>query len=688
MDKMIYSALQSIDVADLTHDEWVQVGMALKDAGADVLVWDEWSRNDARYHAGECKRLWENSFNGCDNPVKAGSIIKMARDRGWSGKRAGHELDWNDEIQYDGRSFSHSADQLTRDISSNADDWNPVQDLIRYLSTIFDPNDKVNFVTDEVRQDEDGKWKPAGTGHSDRTASQLIASLTESPDDITDTICSYEPDAGAWIRINPVDENGVKDKNITKYRYVLVESDSLPVNEQYRLFLKYHLPIAALVYSGGKSLHAIVHIDADEIDDHDESLRVYHERVTKLYDYLRKRGIEIDEQNKNPARLSRMPGVWRGEKQQRLIATDIGSMSWQDWENYVNGSIDDLPKVISLKDYYDNPPALAEEIINGVLRMGHKMLIAGPSKSGKSFALIELCVCFASGTPWLGRSCRQGRVLYINFEIDSRSCIQRFIKICHALRIPDGSVENVDIWNLRGHAHPLDEMAPKIITAAKEHQYIAIIIDPIYKVITGDENNATDMSFFCSCFDQISDATGCAVIYCHHYAKGDASVKKAMDRPSGSGVFARDPDAQITISELDMTTDFANHEREPEDRFASAWRCEFTLREFAPLDPVNVWFKYPLHVVDDTDKLSKLKIAGAGPGQKKSAEERANDAAEKLETAYDELHMSDNDDVLIADVARVMGCSGRWVRQLATDSGGRFKVENSCLIKTGDNDDD
>ena len=42
-------------------------------------------------------------------------------------------------------------------------------------------------------------------------------------------------------------------------------------------------------------------------------------------------------------------------------------------------------------------------------------------------------------------------------------------------------------------------------------------------------------------------------VYCHHHSKGAQGMKKAMDRASGSGVFARDPDAQLDIIELEMT---------------------------------------------------------------------------------------------------------------------------------------
>lgn len=54
--------------------------------------------------------------------------------------------------------------------------------------------------------------------------------------------------------LQPFDDSGsYKDENITAYRYALAESDSLPIEEQYRILRESKLPIAALVESGGKS---------------------------------------------------------------------------------------------------------------------------------------------------------------------------------------------------------------------------------------------------------------------------------------------------------------------------------------------------------------------------------------------------------------------------------------------------
>ena len=51
----LLKALKYIPAADCDYQEWVNVGMALKHEGCPVSVWDEWSRADSRYHAGECE---------------------------------------------------------------------------------------------------------------------------------------------------------------------------------------------------------------------------------------------------------------------------------------------------------------------------------------------------------------------------------------------------------------------------------------------------------------------------------------------------------------------------------------------------------------------------------------------------------------------------------------------------------
>lgn len=113
-------------------------------------------------------------------------------------------------------------------------------------------------------------------------------------------------------------------------------------------------------------------------------------------------------------------------KKQFIVDQNIGKNNWNEWEEWIEGINDDLPDPEPLVDVWDNLPDLAPSLIEGVLRQGHKMLLAGPSKAGKSFALIELCIAIAEGDKWFDWQCAKGRVLYVNLELDRASCLHRF----------------------------------------------------------------------------------------------------------------------------------------------------------------------------------------------------------------------------------------------------------------------
>ena len=661
MDNNILSALSAIDVAQLSRAEWIAVGMALKEEGYPCSIWDDWSKNDDRYHPGECQKKWDG-FHGNGKPVKGGTIVQMAKERGWMPHPDRDQaLNWDDTIEYDGMDgFNGFA----------TEPWNPAQDLTTWLELLFDRDDIVGYVTGDVWQNADGKWLPS-KGVYDRTAGELIDSLKKHPDDVGATVGDWKPDCGAWIRFNPLDGDGVKNENVTKFRYALVESDTLPIAEQDILFRKLELPIAAIVHSGGKSLHAIVHIDADSYEE-------YRKRVEYLYDFLEKHGVSIDKQNRNPSRLSRMPGVTRNGNRQYLVATNIGRKSWVDWMDFAEGVSDELPDMVALSEYKDNPPQLPEELIEGILRRGHKMLISGSSKAGKSFLLMELCIAIAEGRPWLGFNCRKGRVLYVNLEIDPASAINRFLKIYEALGLPMKHSDDIVIWNLRGHAVPLDQLVPKLIRRVRDQHLDAIVLDPIYKVITGDENNASEMGAFCNQFDKICTETGCSTIYCHHHSKGAQGAKKAMDRASGSGVFARDPDAQLDMIQLELTDDLKNNVR---DGNATAWRLESSLREFANIRPVNFWFEYPVHRLDDTGELDGLGAEGSPIGNltKSSRYTTPQQRADEINTAYDACSI--NQPVRVSDLAEYLGLSERCVRDRLKELPDTYRNDRGVVIR-------
>jgi len=242
----------------------------------------------------------------------------------------------------------------------------------------------------------------------------------------------------------------------------------------------------------------------------------------------------------------------------------------------------------------------------------------------------------------------------------------------------------------------MDKLAPKLIRRAAKKNYVAIIIDPIYKVITGDENSADQMANFCNQFDKVCTELGCAVIYCHHHSKGNQGGKKSMDRASGSGVFARDPDALLDLIELEPTEALMKQEEnkavcgtckayldahykwqddlsqddllssaqmlgyceahldkwqkialdkqitaaKAEVQARTAWRIEGTLREFPKFDPVNMWFDYPVHRIDQVGSLKDLQLEDDKPAWEKASQRRKENAQKNRERKLNEFEIA------------------------------------------------
>ena len=703
--------LRQINPAALEYDQWLKVGAAIKHEGGSVELWDSWSRSDRRYRNGDCINRWQGLGNGAA-PVTIATLVQYCVEQGGT-PPARHSLpDGVDEyapIPMDGFiELPQKQKQIIRkewleiEHLPGHDGKTPCQQLTEYLRALFSQDEYVGYVATAFQTEPDAegktKWTPSGHGIYKQTAGELIQLLGMSPNDIGAVIGDVE-EHGAWIRFNPLDGQGVSDRNVTDHRFALVECDEIAIDTQYSIYKQLELPIAAMVHSGGKSLHAIVRIDAPDYKE-------YQKRVDTLYDICKKNGLVIDRKNRNPSRLSRMPGVMRGSQQQRLIGTNMGKSSWAEWIDWIAALDDDLPEIEAMPADLNELPPLKECLIEGVLRKGHKMLISGPSKAGKSFLLLQLVLAIAQGDKWLGWQCRQGRVLYVNLELDRASCLHRIKDICDTHKIQRINTENIDIWNLRGKSMPMTEFAPRLIRRAMKRNYAAIIIDPIYKVITGDENSADQMAKFCNQFDRVCNELNCTVIYCHHHSKGDQGQKRAQDRASGSGVFARDPDALIDMVELELDDacrdeiqyqcqvkrlqeeltarhihwmddldpdeagnlekiiaysrervpgiDAVNNDEIRRSNAMTGWRIGGILREFPAFKPVNAFFRYPVHLADDfaDTMLCDRHAAGEQPVRRQQARKAAQNAHN------DDLHENTvNTTVLIFDAVQRDGAA-------------------------------
>ena len=246
------------------------------------------------------------------------------------------------------------------------------------------------------------------------------------------------------------------------------------------------------------------------------------------------------------------------------------------------------------KDFLKEDMPDTPELIHGLLSQGAKMMLSGPAKVGKTWLLLDLATAVCSGTPWLGFSTTQGRVLYINLELRDCKLHERLKSILGARGLPEDDMGGLDVLNRRGLNTSLEFIPEQLAPQISHDEYALIIIDPIYKLLGDrDENNVSAVTGMVNGLEALAKETGAAVLFAHHFAKGNQAGKEGMDRPSGSSVFARDPDTGLVITphkEKDCFTVEAS-----------------ILRDFPPIEPFVIRRNFPVSVRDDTIDPKDLK---------------------------------------------------------------------------------
>lgn len=125
--------------------------------------------------------------------------------------------------------------------------------------------------------------------------------------------------------INPLtgeaDENGSFRSSgcIKEFRYLLLESDGLPLNQQIPLLAGLGLPVVALTFSGSRSIHGLIKVEDIPGVGVIENLADWKTKMKSLFAQLVPLGF--DGATKDPVRLSRLPGIWRNDtnKFQQLL---------------------------------------------------------------------------------------------------------------------------------------------------------------------------------------------------------------------------------------------------------------------------------------------------------------------------------------------------------------------------------
>lgn len=102
------------------------------------------------------------------------------------------------------------------------------------------------------------------------------------------------------------------DACVKTFRHCLVEFDSKTIEEQIRFWSSIKLPVKAIIHTGNKSLHAWIDLSGMAV----ASLETWGKSIkVDLYE-KRLKPLGVDMACSNAARLARLPGVFRAEKNQ------------------------------------------------------------------------------------------------------------------------------------------------------------------------------------------------------------------------------------------------------------------------------------------------------------------------------------------------------------------------------------
>lgn len=247
-------------------------------------------------------------------------------------------------------------------------------------------------------------------------------------------------------------------------------------------------------------------------------------------------------------------------------------------------------------------PTMPDADIDGVLRWQGKMEIVGAAKSYKSMEAIYLALMMATGGTWRGHGCADSTVLYVNTELTADEFANRLDAVRAECGIDPADLGGLAVVSLRGETderglpYNLETLASWIEDEASD--FSVVVIDPIYKVLDCDENDARAMARAMATLDEIGAALGATVIYVHHTAKGAGARMGVADAGRGSSVLGGDADAIAQIVPLHVprgSAAWGELERMGvTDPSCGLYEMRFLTRSFPDLKPLRLAKVWPM----------------------------------------------------------------------------------------------
>lgn len=178
------------------------------------------------------------------------------------------------------------------------------------------------------------------------------------------------------------------------------------------------------------------------------------------------------------------------------------------------------------------PQPPIEYIINNLITAGSVNIFYGEPGSKKTYAMIALAVCVASGLPWIDFGVKPREVLIIDEESGERRLLRR---LGEALRGEElGPETRVSFVSLAGFKLDIPNDTELLRTLIESEGAGLVVIDALADIMNGDENSKQDTQPIFTALRKIAEETNAAIIVIHHSNKaggyrGSTAIKGAVD---------------------------------------------------------------------------------------------------------------------------------------------------------------
>lgn len=397
----------------------------------------------------------------------------------------------------------------------------PMPDGTRELiKAVFQPGEGIRIA--QAFKNSEGKEIPRDVGLT--LSREEWLSKLDAHDGNPNGFFKTKDRTGIYVSVNPMKIGGSKDTEVTSFRHCLIEWDKISREEQWNILLQSKVPVAVVVDSGGKSIHAWVKVNAKDREE-------FSERVKVIYDHFEASGVKVDSANKNPSRFSRLAGCERGTRRQELLAVNIGSESFTEWLKLMQDdklgpclTIDELQGLDTSKDP-DCVIGFRDGKTRRYLCRGKSAWIVGPSGVGKSSLITKFAIGWALNREVFGIApARALKSLIVQAEND-RFDLAEMIQGCLL-------AEGIDPFSPEYDAVTANVVfktdATRIGQAFLDwlHRLIdrerpdIVWIDPLLSFAGIDVNRQEEVSqFLRQGLNRVMEATGVVIIGIHHTGK-------------------------------------------------------------------------------------------------------------------------------------------------------------------------